>query len=200
MKFIILHLVSFLETFSKYKITTPLRIVHFLAQCHNETGGFTKFFENLNYSQTGLLKTFSKYFTTAQAKTYANKPASIANRVYANRMGNGNESSGDGYRFRGRGIIQLTGRANYQAYKEYSKIDVVSNPDLAARIDIALDIAGWYWQKNNINVLADKDNIESITKAVNGGSIGLEDRKKFLAYYKSQNITLDFFKKKVETT
>lgn len=198
MQFILLNLSLFIAIFIKYAITTPLRIVHFLAQTHNETGGFKVFVENLNYSESGLLKTFPSYFTATSAKIYARKPAAIANRAYANRMGNGNEASGDGWKYRGRGIIQLTGKSNYQAYKNYSGVDVVNRPELAARIDIALDIAGWYWKKNNINALADNDDVLAVTKRVNGGTIGLADRKKYLEYYKSQNLTLDSLKKKAE--
>ena len=200
MDFIFLHLSNFIKTFLKYGITTPLRIVHFLAQTHNETGGFKVFIENLNYSESGLLKTFPSHFTTAQAKIYARKPAAIANRAYSNRMGNGNEASGDGWKYRGRGIIQLTGKSNYAAYKAYSNVDVVNHPELAARIDIALDIAGWFWQKNNVNAQADNDDIVAVTKKVNGGTIGLAERKTFLDYYKSQKLTLDLLKKKAETT
>lgn len=200
MQFIFLHLFYFLKTFAKYGITTPLRIVHFLAQIRHESADFKAFVENLNYSQSGLLKTFSKYFTPAQAKNYARKPAAIANRAYANRLGNGNEASGDGWKFRGRGLIHLTGRSNYAAYKLYSNIDVVSRPELASRIDIALDIAGWYWWKNKINILADKDDVDAVTLKVNGGKNGLSERTDYVDYYKSQKLTLDLLKKKAVTT
>lgn len=200
MQFIITHLPSFIAIFIKYSITTPLRIVHFLAQIRHESGNFKLFVENLNYSSPRLLEVFPKYFTAAQAKQYARNPIAIANRAYANRMGNGNEVTGDGFKYRGRGIVHLTGKKNYQAYKDYSEVDVVNNPDLASRVDIALDIAGWFWSVNKINALADKDDVVAVTKIINGGTKGLAERIAYVSFYKNQNLTLDLLKKKAETT
>lgn len=175
MKFILLHLYYFLKTFKKYGITTPLRITHFLAQITTETGNF-------------------KWLVELGNKAYFNKYDIKYNPKKAKELGN--IYKGDGYKYRARGFMHLTGRANYQAYKNYSKIDVVTNPDLAARIDIALDIAGWYWQKNNINVLADKDDVVAVTKKVNGGTNALTERKAYLGYYKLQKLTLEFLESK----
>lgn len=195
MDFIIKNITAFVATFLKYGITTHLRIAHFLSQLAHESLSFTKFVENTNYSASRLREVFPTYFTQAQANSYANKPIAIANRVYANRYGNGNEASGDGYRFRGRGLIHLTFRSNYQAYKDYSGVDVVNNPDLASRIDVALDIAGWYWKTRNINALADNDDVIGVTKKINGGTNGLTDRKNKLAFYKGQKL-VDLLEKK----
>jgi putative chitinase len=179
MTFIFLHLYHFLQTFTKYEITTPLRIVHFLAQLSHESGGF-------------------KWFTELGNKAYFNKYDIEFNPAKAKELGN--TQKGDGYKFRGRGLIQLTGRANYAAYKAYSKIDVVNHPELASKIDIALDIAGWYWWKKNINAFADNDDVIGVTKKVNGGTRGLEERKIYVAYYKSQKLTLELLKKKASVT
>ncbi len=188
MNFILSNINFFVATFLKYKINTQLRIAHFLAQLSYETLGFTALVENINYSSTRLREVFPNYFTIAQASAYANKPISIANRVYANRLGNGNEASGDGYKYRGRGLIHLTGKSNYQAYTNYSGTNIVDNPDLAARIDIALDIAGWFWNARNINQYADNDDIVGVTKKVNGGSNGLEGRNAKLNAYKKEDL------------
>lgn len=196
MNFILSNISEFVLTFVKYRITTQNRIAHFLSQISHESTGFTKFVENTNYTTVSrLLQIFPKYFTTATAQQYINKPIAIANRVYANRLGNGNEASGDGYKYRGRGLIQLTGKANYQSYKNYSGVDIVANPDLATRIDIALDIAGWYWNSRNINSVADKNDVVAVTKKINGGTNGLDDRKNKLAFYQKQNL-LDLLKEK----
>jgi putative chitinase len=197
MKFILANITAFVATLLKYGITSHLRIAHFLAQISEETGGFIRFYENLNYTTTSrLLQIFSKYFNSSNVNSYVGKPQAIANRVYANRLGNGNEASGDGWKYRGRGLMQLTGKSNYQAYKLYSGVDIVTYPDLAARIDIALDIAGWYWHKTNCNSAADANDIEAVTKKVNGGLINLDARKKHFAIYNKENLT-DLLKKKV---
>lgn len=188
MNFILLNINFFIATFLKYQINTQLRIAHFLAQLSYETLGFTALIENTNYSATRLREVFPNYFTLSQASAYANKPANIANRVYANRLGNGNEASGDGYKYRGRGLIHLTGKSNYQAYTNYSGTNIVDNPDLAARIDIALDIAGWFWSARNINQYADNDDLVGVTKNVNGGSNGLEGRNAKLNAYKKEDL------------
>lgn len=189
MNFILVNITAFVNTFLKYGITTQNRIAHFLSQLAHETLGFTKFVENTNYTTASrLVEVFPSYFTLSQAQQYVGKPIAIANRVYANRLGNGNEASGDGYKYRGRGFIHLTGKANYQAYKIYSGVDVVNNPDLASRIDIALDIAGWYWKTRNINASADNNDVVAVTKKVNGGTNGLDDRRNRLTYYQTQDL------------
>ena len=173
------------EALVKFQINTPLRISHFLAQLLHESGNLLRTTENLNYGAPGLLSTFRKYFTVEQATQYARKPEKIAARVYANRMENGDEASGDGWKFRGRGYIQLTGKSNYKALTESLKVDFVANPDLVATPQYAALSAGWYWNSRNINKLADADDILGVTKAINGGTIGLEDRKHHLAHVKS---------------
>ena len=176
------------EVASKFQINTPLRVAHFLAQCGHESGGFRVTSENLNYSAKGLNGIFRKYFPTeASAAAYARQPQKIANKVYANRMANGNEASGDGFRFRGRGYIQLTGRDNYTQFGKAIGVDIPSNPDLVAS-KYALASAAWFWSKNGLNKLADNGAsdtaVTSITKRVNGGTIGLADRiKHFKEYY-----------------
>jgi len=176
------------EVASKFGINTPLRVAHFLAQCGHESGGFKVTSENLNYSAKGLAGIFKKYFPTEAAATpYARQPQKIANKVYANRMANGSEASGDGYKFRGRGYIQLTGRDNYTQFGKAIGVDIPSNPDSVATT-YALASAAWFWSKNGLNKLADTGAsdtaVTSITKRVNGGTIGLPDRiKHFKEYY-----------------
>jgi putative chitinase len=176
------------EVASKFGINTPLRVAHFLAQCGHESGGFRVTQENLNYSAKGLNGIFKKYFPTeASAAAYARQPQKIANKVYANRMANGSEASGDGYKFRGRGYIQLTGRDNYTQFGKAIGVDIPSNPDVVAST-YALASAAWFWSKNGLNKLADAGAsdtaVTSITKRVNGGTIGLADRiKHFKEYY-----------------
>jgi putative chitinase len=176
------------DTASKFQINTPLRLAHFLAQCGHESGGFKVTSENLNYSAKGLMGIFKKYFPTQQlAESYQRQPQKIANKVYASRMDNGNESSGDGFKFRGRGYIQLTGRANYTAFGKAINEDIASNPDVVSG-KYALLSAAWFWSKNGLNKLADGGSsdtvVTSITKRVNGGTIGLADRiKHFKEYY-----------------
>jgi len=149
----------------------------FLAQIGHESASFTAVKENLNYSQTALRKVFGKYFPTDElAAEYARKPEKIANRVYANRMGNGDESSGDGWRFRGRGLIQLTGKNNYTACGTALGIDLVKNPTWLETPEGAVDSALWYWNKRALNVYADVEDIRGMTKIINGGYNGLEDR------------------------
>jgi putative chitinase len=175
------------EVASKFQINTPLRVAHFLAQCGHESGGFRVTSENLNYSAKGLNGIFRKYFPTeASAAAYARQPQKIANKVYANRMANGNEASGDGFRFRGRGYIQLTGRDNYTQFGKAIGVDIPSNPDLVAS-KYALASAAWFWSKNGLNRLADGGAtdavVTSITRRVNGGTIGLADRIKHFKEY-----------------
>jgi len=176
------------DTAAKFQINTPLRLAHFLAQCGHESGGFRVTQENLNYSAKGLAGIFKKYFPTeAAAASYARNPQKIANKVYANRMANGSEASGDGYKFRGRGYIQLTGRDNYTQFGKAIGEDIASNPDVVSS-KYALLSAAWFWSKNGLNKLADGGAtdtvVTSITKRVNGGTIGLPDRiKHFKEYY-----------------
>jgi putative chitinase len=176
------------DTAAKFQINTPLRLAHFLAQCGHESGGFRVTQENLNYSAKGLAGIFKKYFPTEAAATpYARQPQKIANKVYANRMANGSEASGDGFKFRGRGYIQLTGRDNYTQFGKAIGEDITSNPDVVAS-KYALLSAAWFWSKNGLNKLADAGStdatVTSITKRVNGGTIGLADRiKHFKEYY-----------------
>jgi putative chitinase len=172
---------------AKFNITTPLRLCHFLSQCSHESGNFTTIRENLNYSIKGLMTVFHKYFTTeAVAKLYERQPQKIANRVYANRMGNGDEASGDGYNYRGRGYIQLTGKDNYKAFATFIGEDVVANPDLVAT-KYPLTSAGFFFNKNKLWEICDKGEtievITSLTKRINGGTNGLDDRiAKFRLY------------------
>ena len=164
---------------------TPLRKAHFLAQVAHESGGLKYSAENLNYSAQGLRSVFGKYFKTNDiAALYARKPEKIANRVYADRMGNGNEASGDGWKFRGRGLIQLTGKDNYQQFAKDYGIDCVNNPDLLLDPQFALASACWFWQKRNLNTFADKDDIVMVTKRINGGVNGLNDRQQYLDSFK----------------
>jgi len=176
------------DTAAKFQINTPLRLAHFLAQCGHESGGFRLTKENLNYSAKGLNGTFKKYFPTeSSAKPYERQPVKIANKVYGNRMGNGPESSGEGAKFCGRGYIQLTGKENYTAFGKSINEDILSNPDKVAS-DYALLSAAWFFSKNGLNKMADGGStdtvVTSITKRVNGGTIGLVDRiKHFKEYY-----------------
>lgn len=160
-------------------IDTPLRVAHFLAQVLHESGKLTCVEENLNYSAEALLRVFPSYFTPAQASEYARKPPLIGSRVYANRMGNGDEASGDGYRYRGRGLIQLTGKNNYRAFSQRIGADVVAHPELVADT-YALHSALYYWTENHINALADLDDVRAVTRRVNGGLNGLSDRMALL--------------------
>jgi putative chitinase len=160
-----------------YDINTPLRVAHFVAQCAHESGNFVFIKENLNYKAASLQKIFSKYFPTAElAAQYANRPEQIANRIYANRMGNGPETSGDGYKYCGRGLIQLTGRDNYTFFAGSLNIPVEEASDYLATFEGAAQSACWFWEQNNLNRFADANDVKGLTKAINGGYIGLEDR------------------------
>lgn len=170
-----------------FGVNTPLRLAHFLAQCGHESGGFRLTQENLNYSAKGLMGIFKKYFPTqALADAYARKPEKIANRVYGGRMGNGPEASGEGFKFRGRGYIQLTGKQNYTAFDAAVPDDILANPDLVSTKH-ALASAAWFWKKNGLNLIADTGSsnevVTKITKRVNGGTIGLADRIKHFKEY-----------------
>jgi len=165
-----------------YEIDTPQRIAAFIAQCAHESGNFRAIKENLNYRAVTLRKLFSKYFPTDElAAAYANMPnkqEAIANRIYANRMGNGPEESGDGYRYCGRGLIQLTGKTNYSLFAESLEISVEEASEYLQTFEGAAQSACWFWESNNLNRFADVGDIKGLTKAINGGFIGLEDRIK----------------------
>ena len=174
-----------------YKLT-PVRAAHFFAQTAHETGGFKAFSENLNYSAQGLQGIFGKYFPGNLEESYARQPEKIANRVYADRMGNGAEASGDGYKFRGRGALQLTGKANYEAFAKYLGNDeVLTNPDTVAT-KYAFESAMFFFERNKLWTICDKGindaAILELTKRINGGTHGLEDRnaktKKYFEYVK----------------
>jgi putative chitinase len=179
-----------LQIVSKYNIDEPLRLAHFLAQIAHESGNFTAVVENLNYSSDGLLKTFPKYFKDrAIADRYARKPQQIGSRVYANRMGNGDEASGDGFKFRGRGYLQLTGKDNYKAFSAFIGQDCVADPTLVAN-KYPMDSAVWFFEVNKIWDICDKgageDVVKAVTRKVNGGLNGIADRlQKFNLYNNS---------------
>jgi len=163
----------------QYEINTADRIAAFLAQCAHESGGFVFIKENLNYRWQSLRKVFPKYFSTDQlAQQYEKQPEKIANRVYANRMGNGPEESGDGWRFCGRGLIQVTGRDNYSWFAASLQISPEEASEYMETFEGAAQSACWFWESNNLNQWADKRDILTLTKRINGGTIGLEDRKK----------------------
>jgi len=175
------------DTAAKFNITNPLRLAHFLAQCGHESGGFKSVSENLNYSVSGLMRVFPKYFPGNLAESYAKQPEKIASRVYGSRMGNGDESTGEGYKFRGRGYIQLTGKSNYTNFAKFIGEDTVANPDLVAT-KYPLASAAFFFDSNKLWSICDKGadeaTVTAVTKRVNGGTIGLPDRiKHFNEYY-----------------
>jgi putative chitinase len=176
------------DTAARFGITTPLRLAHFLAQCGHESGGFRATQENLNYSAKGLCGIFRKYFPSVTlAMQYERKPEKIANKVYGNRMGNGNEASGEGWKYRGRGYIQLTGKENYMAFDATVPEDITSNPDLVAT-KYALASAAFFFKKNSLWGICDQgasdEVIKKLTKRINGGQIGILDRiKHFKEFY-----------------
>ena len=165
-----------------YEINTPQRIAAFMAQCAHESGEFVFLSENLNYKPATLRKIFPKYFPddgiANQYCSRPNKAEAIANKVYANRMGNGDESSGDGYRYRGRGLIQVTGKQNYTWFAASLQITPEEAADYMGTFEGAAQSACWFWETNNLNQWADKGDIMTLTKRINGGTIGLEDRIK----------------------
>ena len=172
---------------TKFELNTPLRLAHFLAQCGHESGGFKLVQENLNYSAQGLQGVFGKYFPGNLEESYARQPQKIASRVYANRMGNGDEASGEGYKYRGRGAIQLTGKDNYKAFSAAINEDCVGNPDLVSS-KYSLVSAAWFFHKNGLHKIADGGAtdavVTSVTKRVNGGTNGLAERiKEFKSFY-----------------
>ena len=168
---------------TKYKIVTPARLAHFLAQCDYESGHFTHVSENLSYSLEALLRVFPKYFNIGNVESYVHKPVEIAARVYANRMGNWDEASHEGWLYRGRGYIQLTGKDNYAAFDATVNDNLILNPDMVGT-KYALESAAWFWNKNGLNALADKDDVTAVTKRINGGTIGLDDRIKHTNEFK----------------
>jgi putative chitinase len=162
-----------------YEINTLPRVAAFLAQTAHESGGYRALKENLNYRAVTLRKIFPKYFPDdAIAAAYAGKQEMIANKVYANRMGNGDEASGDGFRYCGRGLIQLTGKQNYQNFADSIETPVEDLPEFLATFEGAIQSACWFWETNNLNQWADKGDMLTLTKRINGGTIGLEDRIK----------------------
>lgn len=173
---------------NRFKINTPLRLSHFLAQCSHESANFSVVYENLNYSKEGLMKIFPKYFPNETIATqYARQPEKIANKVYASRMGNGNEASKDGFRYAGKGYIQLTGKNNVSAFDKFVDDDILGNPYLIAT-KYPLLSAAWFWDANKINIVADKGfdqaTLEAVRRKVNGGTIGISDTiEKFNTYY-----------------
>ena len=182
------YVASFNQFAIPYGIDTPLRVIHYLSQTIFESQYLKRTEENLNYSAEGLLKTFPRYFNSQNAKEYARQPEKIANRVYANRYGNGNEASGDGWRYKGRGYIQLTFRSNYEAFNKSDVCteDVIKKPELVAKFPLAQVSSMWYWETHNLNALADMDDCEAITKAINGGYSHLSDRKFLVRRFKRE--------------
>lgn len=179
-----------IKDLERFGIVGRLRLAHFFAQCHHESAGFNVKIENLNYSAQGLRLTFPKYFPdNITANIYARNPEKIANKVYANRMGNGDEASGDGWKFRGRGYLQLTGKDNYIAFGKFIQVGILSDPDLVAT-KYALISAAWFFHVNGINTISDLGItdavVTAVTKKVNGGTHGLSERIKLFGEYYSE--------------
>ena len=173
------------DTLAQYQIDLPLRKVHFLAQVTHESGGFKYTAENLNYSATALYAVFRKYFPTMDvANQYERQPQKIANKVYANRLGNGDEASNDGWNYKGRGLIQLTGKDNYTAFSNDTGQDFVVAANLVEEPKWAITSACWFWKKRNLNQYADADDIHMVTKLINGGTNGLANRQHYLEEFK----------------
>jgi predicted chitinase len=190
------------STLPEYGIAdSTLRLAHFFSQVLHESGCMRYDMENLNYSVKALQAVFGKYFKTKkQAQAYARQPEKIANRVYANRMGNGSESSGDGWKYRGRGLIQLTGKKNYKAFANWIENDrVVDDPDLVAS-EYAVHSAVFYWDKNKLNNIADRDDVVRMTKRINGGTNGLAHRTELLTKAKGLLAMLDLKKTTLHDT
>ena len=160
-----------------YDINTPKRIAYFMAQCHHESSGFVYVTEGLNYRASGLIKTFPKYFDENTARAYEKQPQKIANRVYANRMGNGDEASGEGFKYAGKGIIQLTGKDNYTRFAQSLEISVEDAPEYMKTFEGAGQSACWFWETNNLNKFADAGDLKTMTRVINGGFKGMEDRE-----------------------
>ena len=166
------------DAFDKYDISTPLRQAAFIGQCQHESSNFNTLEENLHYKSESLMKVWPSRFTNDLiAGAYANNPEKIANKVYAGRMGNGDEESGDGWKYHGRGLIQLTGKDNYGNCGSSLNLDLLGNPDLLLEPKYATLSAGYFWNKKGLNALADSKDYDTMTKRINGGLIGLDDRK-----------------------
>jgi putative chitinase len=170
------------NAFAKYDISTPQRQAAFIGQCAHESGNFKTLEENLNYKPEALMRVWpSRFPDIATAMKYAHNPEMIANKVYGGRMGNGVEESGDGWKYHGRGLIQLTGKENYANCGSGIGVDLLSNPNLLNTPEYAALSAGWFWNKKGLNALADAGDFETMTKRINGGTLGLEDRKAKIA-------------------
>jgi len=166
------------EILPKYDITTPRRVAGFLAQCGHECMDFNTLHENLNYSADGLHKVFPKRFPTVEsAQAYNRQPEKIANKIYSDRMGNGDEASGEGYKFRGRGAIQLTGKDNYSRFAESIGKDLDEAVAYCDTLEGAIESACWFWTTHNLNAKADENDVTGSTKVINGGTLGIDDRK-----------------------
>lgn len=181
-----LEIIDFLEPIAEENgIVKVLEKAHFFGQLAHESVWFRHFSENLNYSSNALRKVFREYFPTEDLATaYARNPEMIANRVYGSKMGNGGESTGDGWKYRGRGLMQLTGKENYQNYSKDRSVDFVNNPDWVAEPKWAVDSAVWYWNKHNLNKYANEDDVKNIAQKINGGTNGLDNRKKCTDIFK----------------
>lgn len=163
----------------RYEINTPKRIAMFMAQIGHESGGLKRKEENLNYSANRLSQVFPKYFRNVDPNEYAHNPEAIANRVYGNRMGNGPEETGDGYRYRGRGFIQLTGKNNYQAFADEMEMTVEDAAEYLSTPEGAAMSAAWFWDMRNLNYDSDRGDVFTVTKKINGGTIGLKERQDY---------------------
>lgn len=170
------------KAFAKYDINTKERIAGFLSQCIHESANFTRIEENLNYSSEGLAKTFPKYFKNGSEQFYNRKPEAIANVVYANRMGNGNTQSGDGWRYRGRGLIQLTGKDNYAMFAKALNKTLEQTVEYLKTKEGALESACWFWKTHNLNAAADAKDVVAMTKIINGGKHGLQERQQYFVH------------------
>jgi putative chitinase len=179
-------LVPLRKVMEKYEINTPIRKAAFIAQIGHESGYFRYIRENLNYSKDGLLRVFPKYFNEDSAGAFARKPEMIASRVYANRMGNGDFISGDGWKYRGRGLIQVTGKSNYESFARYIQKPLEETIRYLETYEGACESAGWFWKVNNCNAIADTGDIVALTRRINGGTNGLEDRRKL--YLKAREV------------
>ena len=168
----------FQETFARFEINTALRKAAFIGQCGHESGGFRVLEENLNYKPEALMRVWPSRFDAENVDEYAHKPEKIANKVYAGRMGNGNEESGEGWKYHGRGIIQLTGKDNYTLCGDSLQADLLHYPELLVGQQYAALSAGWFWRKHGLNELADTKQYETMTKRINGGLLGQDDRLK----------------------
>ena len=179
------------ETCEEFAIDSPYRIAGFVSNVAHESGGFKFVSENLNYSAASLMRVWSSRFPTVEiAQRYAMQPEKIANRAYADRMGNGDEASGDGWKYRGRGLIQLTGKNNYVAYSMACDNEALQYPDMVAEPKYAAESAGWFWSVNRLNQLADNQDIVGMAKRINGGINGLDDRQmkysQVMSYFESR--------------